>query len=349
MVAARRDRVGRAAALAVALVLLGGGSIAFWQVRAASSERAKAAQRLDEVRELTGRLSAERLQDALVNLDKLAKQSAGNRALMREVAGGYEKVAAAQRDFAADTGAALATREKAISLREQIAKIGRNDPADMQALADAYVAMSEFHMMSGAPATAIEYVQKAIPIAESPLASNATPEVRLLCARAYTTIARALSDRASAQQGDTRTALAYMRGALKMQQALVADFPENLAYQQELIAIYHALGSVYSAMGERDEELEQYRKAIAGARKLMAAQPDNRSYRRELAAQLVHAGTALMQPETKPQALEHFREALEIYDSLLAADSNDASLRAQRDAAQRNVDVAEPAVNERPR
>ena len=325
MVVARRDRVGLAAAIAVALVLVGGGSIAVWQLRVASAERAKAAGRSDQVREFVRALPPDapepRVRDAVEQLDKLAKETAGDRALMREVAAAYEQLAAAR-----DTASALASHEKAISIREAIANIGRNDPADMQALADAYLAIAEFNMKNGAPAAAVEHVLKAIPIGESLLGSKATPEVRLLCARAYTLIARALADAGGTNHGNTRTALAYMRGALKMQQGLVADFPENLAYQQELIATYHALASVYSAMGERDEEVEQHRKAVAIAEQLAAKTPADVAVQRTLASLYTqlghsHAEWAAAPNESQParqwqHAKDAYGRALDVYERL---------------------------------
>ena len=328
MVAASRNRIGLAAAIAVAVVLLIGGSIAMRQVRVASAERAKAAQRSGQLRELTRTLSLERVQDALKHLDDLAKEATGDRTLLREVASAYEKVAAIQSGAADDPAAALASREKAIAIREEMAKIGRDNPVDMQALADAYLATSELSMSNGAPDTAANYVQKAIPIAESLLASNPTPAVRLLCATSYRSIARALVDAGGTNIGNTRSALAYARGALKMQQGLVADFSQNLDFQQGLIATYLVLGSVYSAMGERDEELEQYRKAIAIGEQLAGTAPADVAVQRTLAslyAQLgySHAKWAAAPNESQPlpqwqHAKDAYGRALAVYERLKA-------------------------------
>ena len=361
MFAARRHRVVLAAGV-VALALTVGVTVGVRQASVAKVERAKAAERIEQLREFTASIvqpgSADsrrrRIQDALHHLDNVSQQSAGDPALMREVAEAYEKLAAAQGEVTragdvsvagestGDTAGARASYEKAISIREEIVSSGHNDPADTQALADAYTALSELYIISGSPEKAAEYTQKAIPIAESLLGSNPTPHVRLLCAKAYRSIARSLIPRAGTK-GDTRGALAYLRGALKMQQALVAEFPQNLSYQQGLIATHAALAEVYSAMGERDEELEQNRHAIRVARTLLAAQPDDPLCRRELATQLGNTGTVLLQLGDNAQALEHFREAFAIYDSLAAAAPHDTGIRAEWAVAKRNVDVATSA------
>ena len=360
MVAARRRLVTLAAAVILALSFAAGIANAVWRAHVTKIERAKAAQRSDQIREVihaaTQPGSAEDrtriVQDAVQYLDSFSQGAIGDRASMREVAEAYERIAAVQDGITSagtsllssstlgDTAGALASRDKAISLRERIAKMGRNNPADMQALAEAYIQTAESHIAAGSHEAAAEHVQNAIPIGESLLASHPTPQVRLICARAYLTIARALSTPGGVNMGNTRTALAYMRGALKMQAELVAEFPKNLEYQHALVATYRALATVYSAMDERDEELEHSRNALRIARSLAAAQPENSSYRRELAAQLGNLGTALMQQNENAQALGHFREALAMYDAPVAPGEDDAVVNHERAIAHRNVAVA---------
>jgi eukaryotic-like serine/threonine-protein kinase len=366
----KRHRVGVAAAAVVALALIGGITVAVWQARVASVERAKAVQRFNEVRELArsvlfdyhdpiaalpGSTEVRRrlVQDARKYLDNLAKEASGDRALLRELADAYEKLAAVQGGVArttggnvlsasnlGDTAGAIASMEKALAIREQLAQLSANDPAAMQALSEAYVIMAGFYITSGPPQTAVDYLQKAIPIAESLLATHPTVPVRLLCSNAYMSIGRALGSPSGPNVGDTRGALAYMQGALKMHQALATEFPQEVGYQQSLVAIHNGLGLIYSAMGEREEELEQSRKAIAVARRIVQAEPDNPFYRRELAVQLGNTGSALMQGKQTAEALELFREALTIYDALVAADPNDVPVRRQWAVAHRNVAVA---------
>ena len=346
----RRHGIGIAAA---ATALAGGVIVAVWQARVASVERAEAGQRITQVREvarsvlrdyhkqlaaLPGSADAQRslVQDALKYVDDLAPHAAGDRDLMRERADAYERIAAVQGPSArttsgtnsaanlADTAGAEATQQKAVAIREELVSKG-GTPADRLALARACTGLGALYVEAGSPQKAIDHLQNAIPALESMLGSAASEEVRLLLASAYLTIAKAYGSPRGANRGDTRTALGYMRGALKMHGALAADFPAKLEYQQRLAATHHALGLIYAAMEERDEQLEQNRKAVAVARRLVSAEPENPSYRCELAVQLGNTGSTLAQLSDKPRALEHFREALGICEAVVASSPADAA------------------------
>ena len=363
----RRHRLGVAAATLVAIALLSGITIAAWQARVATAERAKAVERFNQVRELArsvlfdyhdqiaalpGSTEARRrlVQDALKYLDNLSKDAAVDPALMRELADAYERVAAVQAGThrtssgsissanLADTAGAEASLEKLVALREQLAaKTG--SAADQAALGRAHSAFGGLYIMSGPPEKAVDHLQKALAILEPMLAGDATEEVRYVLAITYLGIGKAYGSPAQPNLGDTRSALAYIRGGLKLQRELAAERPTNPSYQQGLVAAYNALSLIYSAMGEKEEELEQTRNAVAAARALVAAQPDDPFARRELAVQLGNLGVLFNGMKDTARALEHFREALAIYDGLVAADPNDVGVRRQWAVAHRNVGV----------
>jgi tetratricopeptide (TPR) repeat protein len=296
----RRHRIGFAAA---AVVLLGGISVAVWQARVASVERAEAVQRISQVREdarsvlsgyheqiaaLPGATAArERLvQEALRYIDQLAQEAAGDPELMRDRAEAYERIATLQgssdlttsgttpTENHGDPAGAEATQQKAVALREELlGKAGTE--ADRLALAKAWNKLGELYVDSGSPEKAFGHLQNAISILESMLGSAASEEVRSLLGTAYLTIGKAYGSPGEPNLGGTRTALAYIRGALKMQQELAAAFPSKPEYLQRQAATHHALGLIYAAIGEREEELEQNSKAVEVGRKIVAAQPDN--------------------------------------------------------------------------
>ena len=335
----------------------------------AQRERVKAVQRFNQVRELArsvlfdyhdqiaalpGSTDARRrlVQDALKYLDNLSKEAAGDRELLRELADAYERVAAVQAGTyrtgggtasaanLGDTAGAEASQQKAVSIREELAKTTGSD-ADRQALARAYSAFAALYVFSGPPENAVHHAQNAIAILESQLGENPSNEqIRSVLSNAYLAIARAYGSPGGPNLGDTRSALTYMRAALRLQERLAADFRDKIGYQQGLAATYNALGLLYSAMGETQQQLEHNRKAVAVTRSLVSSQPDDLFYRRELAVQLGNIGSVLVQLKEKPQALEHFREALSIYEGIVAADPNDISVRRQWAVAHRNVGVA---------
>ena len=364
----RRHRVGVAAAALVAVALLGGITVAIWQAQVARAERAKAVQRFEQVRELArsvlfdyhdqiaalpGSTEARRrlVQDALKYLDNLSKEAAGDPSLLRELADAYERVAAVQggsyRTAAGivtagnlgDTAGAETSMQKALAIREEVARITYSD-ADQEALARAHSAFAGLYVFSGPPHKAVDYLLRSIALLEPLFAAQPQSEtIRALLADAYVGIGKAYGSPGGPNLGDTRSALAYLRASLKVQESLVADFPRNIGYRQGLAAIHNALGLVYSAIGEREEQLDQYRKAAEIARSVAAEQPDSPFYQREVAVQLGNVGSVLNQMKDRAQARQYFGEALAIYEALIAADPNDVGVRRQWAVAHRNLAV----------
>ncbi|MEA2922824.1 MAG: eukaryotic-like serine/threonine-protein kinase, partial [Bradyrhizobium sp.] len=140
--------------------------------------------------------------------------------------------------------------------------------------------------------------------------------------------------------GDTKGALEFMRKALQADEKLAAAHPGNLAYQQSLGTSHNAMGLIFSATGQRKEQLEQYLMAVSIDRGLVAADPGNPLFRRELAVQLGNVGSVMVQLKDKSGALVYFREALAIYEALVAADPSDASIRRNLAVGYRNVGIA---------
>ena len=356
----RRHALGVSAA-GVAIVAL---VAALWM---AQIERGKAIRRFEQVRQLArsvmfdyhdqiaalpGSTAVRQtlVRDALKYLDNLSKEASDDRDLLRELADAYEKVAAVQGGAGGsargvtvtaanlgDTAGAVASHEKAIVLRVRIRQLGRNDPADMQALGRSYVKMSGYFLLGGPPDKALDFLQKGIPVLEALLALNPqNEEVRALLANAYLGSGKAFGSPAGPNIGDTTGALEYTSKALHKFQSLTTDFPTKLGHRQGLAATYTAIGSIYSAIGPADQQLENHHKAVQLTRTLVAAEPQNAFYRRELAVQLGNLGNALVQSNDQG-ALEQFREALALLESLVAADPNDVGIRRQWAVAHRNL------------
>jgi non-specific serine/threonine protein kinase/serine/threonine-protein kinase len=372
----RRNRVGVAAAMLVLLALLGGLSVAAWQARRARVGEARALERFNQVRQLArsvlfdyhdaiaalpGSTAVRQrlVQDALQYLDNLSKEAAGDRALLRELADAYEKVAAVQSGSAlsirgtvlaasnlGDTQGGLASQGKVLSIREQLADFDRSNAGDLQGLANAHSGMANLYMLNGKPEKALEHFRQAILLVERLLEKTpANEDIRFLAATNYIALAKALGSPVHANVGDTRGALEYARKALNAYEQLAAEHPTNLAYQQALANTHNTRGHLFNAMGQRKEQLAEMLKAADIDRALVAAEPGNTLYLRELAVQLGNVGSVMVQLKDKPGAMPYFREALAIYEGLVAADPNDASTRRQWAVANRNVGAALGATN----
>ena len=366
-----RNRLGVAAASLVLLALLGGLGATAWEAHVAHTERAKAVESFNQVRELAhsvlfdyhdaiaalpGSTAVRQrlVQDALKYLNNVSKQAGRNPSLLRELADAYDKVAAVQGSGAAATGGtlisasnlgdtqgALTSYNKALALRQTIWQLDRSNKADLQALARTYSKIAAIFLFSGPPDKTVEYEGKAIAIVEGLLASYPVgEEVLYLASSTYKGMSRALGNPGVPNLGDTKGSLEYMHKALLVDEKLVAGHPDNLAYQQGLGNDHNSLGLLFSATGDRKEQLDEYMKAVAIDQSLVAAQPDNTLYRRELAVQLGNVGSTLVQMKDLAGALKYSRQALAIYEALAAADPSDVSLRRNLAVGYRNVGVA---------
>jgi non-specific serine/threonine protein kinase/serine/threonine-protein kinase len=366
----RRNRLGVAAGVLIVLAIAIGSVVATWEAHVARSERRKAEQRFNEVRELAHSVLFEYhdaiatlpgstairhrlVEDALRYLDKLGKDAGNDLALLRELASAYEKIAAVQGGAAtSDKGTLLTTSNlgdrpgaiessrRALAAREKIVRMAPGNKKDLQALVSSYEAFGSLYLRNGPPDKAVEYFGKAIPIIEPLLAQDpSNEELQNLASLTYSGMSQALGNPAVPNLGDMKGALEFMQKALQADKKLATDHPDNLAYQQGLGTAHNVMGLMYSLTGQKKEELEENLQAVAIDRALVAKEPDNTLFRRELAIQLGNVGSVLVQLKDKAGALVYFREALAIYQALVAADPSDASVRRYLAVGYRNVGV----------
>ncbi len=379
----QRHRLGVAAAAIVVLALLAGITVAAWQARVAAeqaavarAERAKAEQRFNQVRELArsvmfdyhdqiaalpGSTAVRQtlVRDALKYLDNLAREAGDDRALLRELADAYSRVAAVQGGKMVsqggsllteanlrDTAGARASQTKALSIYEQLAKGSGNDPADLKALAAGHERLAAMYLSTGPPETSVEHSRKAQAILEPLLATAPkSEELRTLTADVYVTMGTALGATSGPNVGDAKGALEYLGKALALREQLTSEYPANQSYQERLGNTHNLFGIVYGGMAETDKQFEHSQKSLAIFRALSEAEPANATYKRFVAIESGNIGTILRGRKDVPQALVHFREALALYESLVAADPNDVMIRRQWAVAVRNVAVTVGVTN----
>jgi eukaryotic-like serine/threonine-protein kinase len=182
-VTARRDTVGyrcakfvrrhawAVAAAALVLLTLSTGLVAtLVEAQIARAQRQRAEQRFNDVRELasanlfelhdaiqqlSGSGPARHLviQRALQYLDKLSQEAAGDRDLMREMAVGYERIAQLQGNVSGaaigDSKAALASYQKALTIRDRLVASSRTDVNELKAEAVLLSRYSHFLLLTG--------------------------------------------------------------------------------------------------------------------------------------------------------------------------------------------------------
>jgi serine/threonine protein kinase/tetratricopeptide (TPR) repeat protein len=155
----RRHRIAVAATAAVLLALFGGIAATVREAEIARAERARAEKRFNDVRQLANSLIFEihdsiqslpgatparklLLDRAVAYLDKLSQDAGGDVNLQRELAWGYQRLAAVQGDTTqsnlGQVGAAQTSNRKAMALFEAVAKANPRNLTDQLNLAMAY-------------------------------------------------------------------------------------------------------------------------------------------------------------------------------------------------------------------
>jgi serine/threonine protein kinase/tetratricopeptide (TPR) repeat protein len=365
----QRHKVGVAAAGLVALALVGGSITTAWQAHQTRLEKTLAEQRFEEVRKLAhsvlfdyhdaiaalpGSTAVRQrlVKDALEYLDHLSKQVSGDVALLRELAAAYEKVAMVQGGATVssrgtalsasnlgDTKGARENLAKALAIRERLSALQPKNKDALRDLAYCYERIGVLYVTNGPPEKAVENLRKAAPRLEALLAADpANEDLQYNLVDNYEGMAKALGNPILPNLGDTQGALDYLAKAQPIIEKLVADHPENLAYQLYLAAHHNAYGWVLgSASGKLAEALEHAQKALAMFRKVAEADPGNTLYRNQLVQQLSATGRIMLNMGDKGSAAEVFKQGLSICESLLLADPRDAYNRKSVALAHRNV------------
>jgi len=173
------------AAAIVFLTLIAGLAVTLREGRIARVERARAEQRFRDVREIansdlfelhdaiqklpgSGSVRNLVIQRALKYLEKLSRDSNGDRDVMHELAAGYERIGNLQGSFSGpgigDTSASLVSYQKAVALREALAAPPNASVADTLVLVQTMVAYIQVLERTGRTGDAARGAEKTIAI-----------------------------------------------------------------------------------------------------------------------------------------------------------------------------------------
>lgn len=280
-----RHKLGLAAAMVVAMALLTGLLITLHEARVARTERARAEQRFNDVRDLArsnlfefndavqnlpGSAPARHLviQRALGYLDKLGRDAAGDRGLMGELAAGYERIASLQGNFSGpgigDSSAALASYQKALSIRESLVARSNGDVNELKAEARLLGSFASSLLISGRTEEASRIAARELRIAELSVQKQPQdPEASFELARAQVRIGSVMGGvGSSASTRELPGALAHDREALK----LLTQIAQNTQSEATQIAVFQTnLSLAYHLRKNRDfdESLQIYDRLLS--------------------------------------------------------------------------------------
>jgi len=126
--------------------------------------------------------------------------------------------------------------------------------------------------------------------------------------------------------GDSTSALESHRTGLRMREALVAEFPKDLALARQLAVSHQHVGDIFGRTGEMNAALQQYMAAIAITETLADADP---AYRRQLGSDLINVGKVQNRFGLRAEARKTYERAMTIRRMLVAEDASNSRL--QRD------------------
>ena len=355
----QRHKLGIASAAVVVLAVAGGVGATIREARIARAEAVRAQRRFNDVRHLANKLifdvndsiaglsgstPARKLlvDEALRYLDTLANEAKGDFSLQRELAAAYQRLGDIQGNpyhpNIGDTGAGLESYRKALAMRESIAAANPGNKGDQIALAFTHEWLgSLFVVTSGNLQDAQAEEIKALKILE-PMANKDPDNIEVL--RRLQGVYATLGDieggnGASANVGDTDSALENRRKALSIQQRIVrakadADTNETLALQ------YANLAEDLVKKGDRAEALEQYQKGVNVLKQVIESSADP-VHKRNLGVFYERIGNVLMMDGKTSAAMKNYRAQMEI--SARWAEEDPKNAYARLDAASGNMFV----------
>jgi serine/threonine protein kinase/predicted negative regulator of RcsB-dependent stress response len=329
-----RHKIGVAAAALVLISLLAGIVVTLREARIARANELRAERRFNDVRKLSNSLIFEfhdsiqnlpgatparklLLDRALEYLDSLAKESAGDLSLQRELATAYQRIGELQGDprnaNLGETDAAVTSLQKALAICESVAQANPANSDDQLKLASAHRVLSNMLGNTGKP-EAREHVEQVIAISERILKADGTNvQAQLERAAGYAEFAYFQEE-----SGDASGSVQSLRNALAINENFLKGDPADKKLQEKVAVLRVRIGRVLPALGDRDEALQMNRAGLDLFESL-ATQTDARSKRR-LAVSLVFRGDIQMMNGEFENALKSYQRSLTMLHAMQEGD-----------------------------
>ncbi len=360
----QRHRAAVLVAALAAIVLLAATGVTAWQYTVARRERARAEERFDQVRQLantvlfdyhdkirelpgTIELRKKIVNDALIYLDNLQKNSDGDVELERDLVKAYQKVGEVQFGLVGgnlgDSGGALDSFHKAVAAAEKLAAEENSTVEDRLLLADSYSSLAGITGETGDIHGDIELKNKAIAIYEALAAEDPTNlKLQANVARSSVYLAMPL-----AIVGEEEKAVETLQRAAVLYHELAQKEPETAEkhYRNEAVT-YNYLSRTLTRLGRFDEALAAGLQSLEINRKAADAAPDNSNTQFDFSASYYSIGICHLESENTAAAREALENSLNIRTKLLDADPQNAFFRDNKADATFQIGVAQTQSEE---
>lgn len=343
---AQRHKAGVAAAALVLVMLIAGVVTILREARIASENQRKAEKRFNEVRKLAdslifeihdsikglpGATAARKLivQRSREYLDSLAQEATGDVSLQRELASAYERLGTVQGDAdgasLGDAQGGLQSLQKALAIRQGIARTNPENVEDLVALSRAYQESGRLQWYRlGGTREGLQSVQRAARSGEAAVRLESTNLHAIeVLAQAYQLLGDIQGG--SGLRGGTSNlhdALQNHLKALPLLQKVVEATPADPEKAYLFSRATVSAGDDYLRSGDADQALRAYQRAEEILRPV-AEKINNAVYRRGFAVCHTRMGDALLMLGRPLEALAHYRTEWQILQPLAAADPKD--------------------------
>ena len=308
-----------------AVVMLTASTVLLWRQVQATQSRFEQVRQLsnsflfefhDEIAGLPGSTKARKLvvEKGLQYLEALAKDSANDSQLAREVGLGYGRVGDVQGDplgsNIGDTKGALESYRKSVQLLERAWRAEGQTAEGRRALQTALYKLGSVQRVANDTKGALESFQRSILHGEE-LVKAAPGDVSCMrmLARAHDQMGRMVMN------VGVDEALARTQRAVEIREELSFLGVGDRSALSELASSYATLGLVQARMGKTAEALGAYQKSLSLQERIAALKPDDVSAQRTVMIAMSHVGDTLGNPNMI--SLGRHREAAEIYGKVV--------------------------------
>lgn len=202
-------------------------------------------------------------------------------------------------------GAALAW-QRALALRQGLLSGAPDDPATRRDVAVSYANLGGLELVARRPEAAEGHFRKAVASLEKLTRAHGEVDDRVLLGRCYQDLGLAVAARGSCFEAE-----ALSRKALDLQQALVAEFPDEPQLREDLARSYCSLGNALTATDRPTDGEEAFQEARALREALVAAAPEMPQYRDGLARVHLELAQLLRVRGRHGEAIDAYRHAWE--------------------------------------
>jgi non-specific serine/threonine protein kinase/serine/threonine-protein kinase len=330
---ARRHRAAFAAAAVSLAALVAALGVSIWQTRAARAERDRAAARFndtrqlamalilkihDEVRPLAGSTPVRQsiVKEALTYLERLSADPAADAALRIEMARAYHRIGEVQGrpnvPNLGDRQGAMTSLRKALALLRPLVSDPQMAPDAAPEFVRAQIAFSSVARAAGLHDEAHAATGEGIAIAERLVqASPRDRQARRLLGTVYFDMAIVASPE-SALPRWLRTGEVF--------ESLLAEAPDDPDAQRNVALVQKYLGGHYHELGQLDQALQHYQRALALDRRRADAAPGNHVTQIDLAIDLGNVASIHRDAGRLEEAIGGFEESRDIRRRLTESD-----------------------------